>query len=105
GMMYQEGKGVPRDYAEAVRWLRKAADQGDAKAQDALGLMYQDGSKRVPQDYAEAARWWRRAAEQGNVLAQFRLGAMYAEGRGVPRDSVLAYMWLNLAASNGHDFA
>ncbi len=28
------------------------------------------------------------------------LGVMYAKGEGVPRDYLLAYMWLNLGVSN-----
>jgi hypothetical protein len=38
--MYANGEGVPRDDADAVRWLRKAADQGYAAAQSNLGAMY-----------------------------------------------------------------
>ena len=34
--MYDTGKGVPQDSAEAVRWHRLAAEQGDAKAQNDL---------------------------------------------------------------------
>jgi TPR repeat protein len=30
GFMYANGQGVPQDYAEAVKWYRLAADQGDA---------------------------------------------------------------------------
>ena len=33
GDMYRKGQGVPQDYAEAVKWYRLAADQGDAGAQ------------------------------------------------------------------------
>jgi TPR repeat protein len=53
----------------------------------------------VPKDFAEAAKWYRKAADQGDSSAQFKLGNMYNEGRGVPQDFVLAYLWLNLAAS------
>ncbi len=42
--MYDEGQGVPQDHAEAVKWFRKAANQGDATAQYNLGLMYGKGS-------------------------------------------------------------
>jgi TPR repeat protein len=35
--MYDNGQGVPQDYATAVRWYRKAAEQGYAKAQFNLG--------------------------------------------------------------------
>jgi len=86
------------DFAEALRLLRPLAEQGDATAQDNLGLLYAQG-KGVPQDYAEAVKWYRLAAEQGNASAQHNLGVMYSHGQGVPQDYVLAYMWLNLAAS------
>ena len=33
GFMYHEGKGVPKDDVEAVRWFRLAAKQGSAKTQ------------------------------------------------------------------------
>ena len=58
------GQGVPQDYAEAVKWYRKAADQGYAAAQTNLGLMYAHG-QGVPQDYVEAVKWYRKAADQG----------------------------------------
>jgi TPR repeat protein len=50
-------------------------------------------------DYATAPRLWRPLAERGDASAQNNLGAMYANGEGVPKDGVLAYMWLNLAAA------
>ena len=87
-----------QDDVEAVRWFRLAAEQGHAKAQFYLGLMYRTG-KGVPQDYVEAARWFRLAAEQGDAKAQYSLGVMYGTGLGVPQDDVEAHMWLNLAAS------
>lgn len=33
GVMYAKGEGVSKDYVEAVRWYRKAAEQGQAEAQ------------------------------------------------------------------------
>ena len=96
--MYELGEGVPQDYAEAVRWYRKAAEQGYAEAQNNLGLMY-DMAQGVPQNYAEAVKWYRKAAEQGNDIGQYNLGFMYANGQGVPQDYVQAHMWFNLAAS------
>ena len=62
--MYAGGIGVPENNAEAFKWFRKAAEQGHAKAQYNLGLMYDKG-QGVPQDYAEAVKWYRLAAEQG----------------------------------------
>jgi TPR repeat protein len=48
---------------------------------------------------------YRRAAEGGLAAAQSRLGALYEYGEGVPWDNVLAYMWFNLAAAQGHEDA
>jgi TPR repeat protein len=85
GVMYRYGEGAPRDYAEAMKWWRKAAEQGDANAQFALGVMYLNG-EGAPRDYAEAMSWFRKAAEQGDANAQVNLGAMYYGGEGVRRD-------------------
>jgi hypothetical protein len=91
---------VSQDYAEAVRWYRKGTAQGDAMAQDGLGLMYYQG-RGVPQDYAEAARWYRKAADQGFAKAQYYLGIMYYHGQGVQQDRTEANRWLHKAADQG----
>ena len=83
GFMYASGKGTPQDYAEAVKWYRKAADQGIAEAQYAVLASIYDHGKGVPQDYAEAVKWYRKAAEQGYAKAQLNLGLMYDNGKGV----------------------
>jgi len=92
------------DYAEAIKWYRLAADQGNANGQNNLGVMYEDG-KGIPKDYAEAAKWYRLAAEQGNANGQYNFGNMYAFGQGVLQDNVMAHMWYNIASANGHDKA
>ncbi len=37
GIMCGHGEGVPQDYAEAAKWYRLAAEQGNVKAQFKLG--------------------------------------------------------------------
>jgi TPR repeat protein len=101
GVAYAEGKDVPQDSNEAVRWFQLAADQGWAPAQHSLGVLYHKG-EGVRQDYKEAIRWFRLAADQGQIEAQVLLGTSYALGdSGVPQDYVQAHMWLNLAAAQG----
>src|SRR5690242_16765525 len=56
GEMYYYGKGVPKNYSEAVRWYQKSAEQGDANAQYAISHMYHLG-RGLPQDDLEAVRW------------------------------------------------
>jgi TPR repeat protein len=98
--MYEKGQGVPQDYAEAMKWYRKAADQGYAHAQWSIGGMYFEGNG-VQQNYVTAANWFRKAADQGHPKAQLLLGDMYLDGQGVPQDYVQAHKWLNLAATLG----
>jgi TPR repeat protein len=85
------------DFATAIRIMRPLADQGHARAQRLLGMMYNAGWG-VPNDDAEAVKWFRRAANQGDGDAQASLGAEYRDGTGVPQDYVHAYMWFILAA-------
>ncbi len=59
--MYRKGEGVPQDSKEAVKWYRKAADQGLANAQGKLGAMYYYG-QGVPKDYIIAYMWRNLAA-------------------------------------------
>ena len=63
--MYHDGRGVPRNDAEALRWLSLAADQGNPLAQCNLGLMYADGWG-VPKDFVRALMWFNLSAAQGN---------------------------------------
>ena len=63
GIMYENGQGVQQDDAEAVKWYRRAAEQGHAEAQYNLGVMYDDG-QGVQQDVSEAFFWLEKAASQ-----------------------------------------
>ena len=56
-------------------------------------------------DYATALREWTPLAKQGHAKSQYNLGVMYRDGQGVTQDNVYAHMWLNIAASSGHEKA
>ena len=99
--MYYSVRGVPQDHAEAAKWFRKAADQGDVDTQFNLGAMYVNG-EGVPQDHAEAVKWFRKAADQGDADAQFNLGVAYGNADGVPQDDVQALLWFTLAGAQGN---
>ena len=103
GRAYEGGiVGVPQDHAEAVRWYRKSAIQGNGMAQMALGMMYFDG-KGVTRSHQTAFTWLKPAAEQGEPLAQVTLGTMYEAGDGVPQNLIQAHMWFDLAANSFSD--
>ena len=93
-----------KDYQEAVKWYRKAAEQGLAEAQYNLGLCY-EGGDGVKKDYQEAVKWWRKAAEQGLAEAQYNLGLCYYNGNGVEKDYQEAVKWWRKAAEQGDAMA
>lgn len=90
--LYREGKKVPQNGIEAVKWLRKAVESGEFSAQYDLGLMYFEG-KEVEQDFAEAAKWFRKAAEIPYIDSYYPLGQMYYDGKGVQKDYAEAVKW------------
>jgi len=90
-----------QDYAEAMRWYRLAAEQGDAGAENDLGAMYHNGVG-VPVDTAEAAKWYRLAADKGLSTAQYNLAVLLGWGIGVPMDEPEATDLLHKAAAQGH---
>ncbi len=88
------------DYATALREWRPLAEQGHAKAQFNLGLMYNNGHG-VPKNYPRAVKWFRKAAVRGHARAQHSLGFIYLTGRGVPNDNAEAVKWFRKAAEQG----
>ncbi len=128
GECYRNGFGVEQNAEEAEKWVRKAAEQGNADAQYELGQWYLDGDdeeaaekwvrKAAEQghmdaqcelgewysydddDSHEAEKWYRRAAEQGNADAQYELGQWYS--RGDEQNAEEAEKWYRKAAEQGH---
>ncbi len=92
------------NYANAVRWFRRAADEGSVLSRFWLGSCYSDG-KGVQQDYSEALKWYLLAAEQEHSPSQCALGALYARGLGVPQDFSEAVKWYRFAAEQGDPLA
>ena len=92
------------DFATALKEWKPLAEEGNAVAQNNLGLMYHNGWG-VPQDDKEAVYWYRLAVEQGYANAQSNLANRYYYGEGVNKDIVYAHMWKNISASNGFELA
>jgi len=101
GLAYQTGRGVPRDFKEALNWYHKAAAQGSPAGENNVGWMYKHGLGVNP-DMQEAFRWFRKAALHGHAGGQNNLGAMYASGSGVKQDDTEALHWYRSSADQGH---
>lgn len=84
---------------QAVYWLRKAAEQGVANAENELGSCYSLG-EGVGEDDGQALYWFRKAADQGHSLAQTNVGVYYKEGYGVEKDGNNALYWFEKAIKN-----
>jgi TPR repeat protein len=109
------GKGVVKDAAKAIPFLRKSAEMGFAPAQFLLGHAYYT-SEGLSKSVNDAAYWWIKAAEQLHAGAQYSLGLMYHRGHGagilakvvkrtvdwqIGDTKIEAYKWLNLAITYG----
>ena len=80
---YQHGlRHLNCDKTEAVKWYRKAAEQGCTEGQYQLALFYERRCG-VAQDYTKAAQWYLLAAEQGHLGSCRKLAVYYRRGYGV----------------------
>lgn len=96
-----QGETTEYDISEAIKWFRKAAEQGDDIAQCALGARLTAGNG-VPKDYVEGVMWTRKAADQGNQYAQCNLAEVYAYGKGLQKDAIEAFKWYLKSAEQGN---
>jgi len=103
-MIYEDGRGVKRDYAKAAQWHLKAAENGNAMAQYSLGFLYQEG-EGVARNLTASKRWFHFAALQKHAGAQYSLAFRYLRGEGTAKNSTAAAHWFGAAAQQGHGAA
>ena len=89
---YTYGKGVEKDYAKALAWAKKSAEQEIPSGMFILGRSYQWGNG-VKVNFVESVKWYRKAAEQGYASAQYNVAVMYRIGEGVLKDDKEAVKW------------
>jgi hypothetical protein len=73
--MYANGKGVPRDDQEAIRYWERAAKHGWSLAAGELGRLYERGAEEVPRDYAQAYFWYLVSIriDKSKGIAEYRI--------------------------------
>lgn len=96
-------KGDPsvRDPLQALEEYKKSANGGNAYAEFMVGTFYEEG-RGVPQDIAKAIQCYKIAAPNSEE-ARARLARLYGQGRGVERNPVEAYKWLETAKLSATD--
>ena len=87
--------------AEDLAQIMELADNGQATAQDKLGIMYANGNG-VPKNSNRAVELFRKSADQGLPSAQFHLALSYQNGHGVKQNYTEAARWFLMAAQQGH---
>jgi tetratricopeptide (TPR) repeat protein len=87
-----------KDYAEAARWHKRAAELGNPSSQYMYASMLLEG-RGVERDEREAVRWLGAAAGNGDTYSNVVLARLYAEGRGTERDIIQAYAHLVVAVN------
>jgi len=103
--LYRYGPEKTRNYRNALRLYRKAAEQGHVRAQYELGSMYAAGAG-TKLSFHRAAEWFLLSANLGrNRDAQFALGDLYFKGRGVVHNYGTAISWYRKAARQRHPVA
>jgi TPR repeat protein len=101
GQMYDEGRGVPQNFAEAMRWYRAGTERQSPTAATFLARMYLDG-RGTPSDPKQALLLFQVGAAGEVNAALTYLGWMYEQGIGVERNRVQALRWYRLGAERGN---
>jgi TPR repeat protein len=95
--LFGQARMSPKNEAEAVKWFRRAAEQGHREAQFVLAYACEEGIG-ISTDAKLAVEWYRKAAEQGHRSAQRTIGVYHLHGDLLPKDAKEAAHWLQLAA-------
>ena len=103
GKLYRDGPLLPPDWVMARYWFDKAAKQGYAAAQYALGKLYLSDDASV-HDSELGIQWLEHAAYNGNHDASYRLGKEYMRGEAVRKDTrkAMDHIYTSAQAGNPH---
>ena len=85
---------------EGIDLIKKNAENGDAKAQYDLALIYEYG-KEVLTDKNQALYWYEKSANHNFAPAQFVVGSAYEMGKGVIKNRELMQQWYDKFCKNG----
>jgi uncharacterized protein len=100
GGIFEQGRGIPKNFLTALLWYEKAAEAGHRAAMTHLGQLSEKGVE-VPLDLAKARAWYERAANLGDRAAMGQLADLVRSGRGGGQDPAAAAAWYRRAAELG----
>lgn len=89
------------DFARAKDIFLSLAEVGDAKAMNAIGILYDEG-KAYSKDRKTACDWYEKSANVGYAAAQNNLAICYEDGDGRPQDLSKTIYWMEQAAKQDY---
>ena len=89
------------DKAQAAKWAKLAAAQGEPAGQNVLANMYREGFT-VPKDPKEALRLYKLSWSQGYNRAAGNIADIYYQGDGLTKDAAEGFKWLKMGAESGY---
>jgi len=104
GVLYMQGRQVPQDHQEGLRWFNEAAKQNHSSAKIYLQLWENNLDEKALTDTI-GVTWLREAARSLDAEVLYRLGFLYESGRGVEQNPGEAKKWYQLAAAQGQSEA
>lgn len=90
---------VKKNFEQAYRWFKKAAEKGHTLAEFSLGSMYLEGMG-VPVDITQSRFWFKKAAEKGVVDAMYNMAVTYHKLQPIP-DREQAIYWYSKGVKLG----
>ena len=97
GLMYRDGRGVPADLAKAEVLLDKACKANVAFACKNAGDLDAMVSAKGGSRWKQAIGHYKQGCDSGDPTACRQLGVMYLEGKGLPKSTSAARVWLERA--------
>jgi TPR repeat protein len=89
--MYEHGRGVKPDVAEAYKWYKASAEQNNSSASFNLGIIYEYGRGSIPKDLNLAFYYYKKAADLGHHAAEYSVGYCYYFGYGTDKNLEIAH--------------
>lgn len=102
GKLYEEGRHLPYDQAQAIELWQKAANKNFGPAMYEIGRLHIEGKHLAP-DKDKGLALMRDAAVIGSTSAQYYLATSHEKGADVPRDLERSRQLYQLCASAGDD--
>ena len=86
--------------AKALEIFTKGVEQGNARAMNGLGMLYNKGIG-VEENHVQALQWFEKAAAKGYSAALYNAALMHKDGNGTTQDFKRAYEYYSQSAARG----